>query len=145
MNDTIAVASAWTLLQSAWAWRWFFIVSIGASAQLWCRLTKRNIRARPWAEVHRVCSLSALLLTLWSIGLFVDTWQLDAQDPQALVESRCEVATVPAHRFERLACSSGEHYWLDTPAEAPLSPGQEVTITRLPVTGLVVRIRPAAA
>ena len=92
--------------------------------------------------MHRGCSLGALLLTLWSIGLFVDTWQLDAQDPQALVESHCVVASVPSHRFERLACASGERYWLDTPAEAPLVRGAEVIVTTLPVTGTVVRIRP---
>lgn len=142
MNDTIAVASAWTLLQSEWAWRWFFIVSIGASAQLWCWLTKRNIRAKPWAEVHRVCSLAALLLTLWSIGLFIDTWQLDAKDPEALSVAQCVVASVPTHRFERLACTGGERHWLDTEPEVPLVQGQKVIITTLPVTGLVVRIQP---
>ena len=143
MNDPIAVASAWTQLQSAWVWRWFFIVSIGAIVQLWCWATKRNIRLQPWAELHRYCSLGALVLTLWSIGLFVDTWQLDAQDPRALSETVCKVTHVPTNRFERLACSDGAKHWLDTAPEKPVAPGQDVVVTTLPVTGLVVRVRPA--
>lgn len=141
MSDPIAVTSAWSVLQSAWVWRWFFIVVIGASPLMWCKLTGRDIQAHPWSSAHRVFSLIALLLTLWSIRLFIDTWQLDAQDPNALVESTCVVAMVPEHRFDRMVCEDGKRYWIEVEPETSLEVGKQLRLTRLPVTDTVVRLR----
>lgn len=144
MNDPIAVASAWTLLQHAWVWRWFFILAIGAAPQLWCWFAQRDIEARPWCEWRQVCALVSLLLTLWSLRLFVDTWQLDANDPQALSVASCTVVSAPAWRFAPLTCADGERYWLDVPVEADLAPGARLRLTVLPVTGMVARVESAS-
>lgn len=143
MNDPIAVASAWSQLQQAWAWRWFFILAIGAMPQLWCWLMQRDIDARPWCDLRRICALVSLLLTLWSLRLLVDTWQLDAEDPQALSDVACTVSSVPSWRFAPLVCADAKGYWLDVPAEAEVAPGAHLRLTVLPVTGMVARVQPA--
>lgn len=140
MADPVTLASAWSVLQWAWVGRWCLILGIGAAPVVLARVLRQPADSARWLEARRWCALFALLLTLWSGRLLIDTYRLESASPDALATAQCVLEQAPAHRFERLACANGERFWLEVQSEVPLQRGTHLSLTYLPATRSVVRI-----
>lgn len=138
MNDEL-LASAWSELQTAWAWRWLLIVAVGSGPALLSRWLGHNSTAYAWLAARRFGALVAVALCLWSLALTADTYRLESGHPGAIVAVPCKVTQAPSW-IAPLRCASGERLWA---SQSGIETGQALTVHVLPWSGLVVQVAPA--
>lgn len=131
-------SSAWSVLSQAWMWRWFCILGVGALPTVARFLAPGRLTPGAFFEVKRVCATMALLLTLFSGKLLVDTYRLESQDSSVLAHASCQVSRPPMSAVLPLQCADGEYYWVPLSLAMPSAP--TVKLTYLSFSRLVIRI-----